>query len=257
MSSTGPETAGSSCRSAESDTPSARRSEVTPRRRIKMARWWDRLGGRPVDHTASPRSICRDTRHSYRYSKSKYRGRNHVIQQKCAKTECVRVNLPPHSTPLTLELYLRPLPDARQKAAISPFFSRCHGPALTAGPPIRVLCDTLISPKMWLPRGALSSGGTSEGPRPRSRQSTTTLISDTNGSVHPTTGSPDALLPVTPGRRDGAWGKHGFRCVRARRPSSSPAITPQARMLPARPSVNVYLLCLQSRTLTSAFGPSR
>jgi len=129
-----------------------------------MARWWDRLGGRPVDHTASPRAICRDTRHSYWYSKSKYRGRNHVIQQKCAKTECVRVNLPPHSTPLTIELYLGRPPDARQKAAIFPFFSRCHCPVPAAGSPVRVLCDTLISLKMWLPRGASLRGG-AKGPR--------------------------------------------------------------------------------------------
>jgi len=27
-------------------------------KRRKMARWWDRLGGRPVDHAASPRFIC-------------------------------------------------------------------------------------------------------------------------------------------------------------------------------------------------------
>jgi len=26
--------------------------------RIKKARWWDRLGGRPVDHAASPRFVC-------------------------------------------------------------------------------------------------------------------------------------------------------------------------------------------------------
>ena len=151
-----------------------------------------------MDHTASPRSICRDTRHSYRYSKSKYRGRNHVIQQKCAKTKCVRVNLPPHSTPLTTELYLRPAPDARQKPAISPFFSRCHDPVPTAGSLIRALCDTQISPKAWLSRRLFLPKGTPEGPGSRSRQSVTTLISDTNGSAHRPTDSSDAVLPVTP-----------------------------------------------------------
>ncbi|GEM_PF-5075253 len=202
MSSTAPATEGSSCRSAESDSPSVRPSEVTPRRRIKMARWWDRLGGRPVDHTASPRSICRQKRHSYRNSKSKCSARNHVIQQKCAKTKCVRANLPPHSTPFTPELYLRTLPDARQKAAIFPFFSRCHGPAPAAGSPIRVLCDTLISLEMWLPGGGLFSGGAPKGRGAHSRHGTTTLIFDTNGSIHPSTGSPDALVPATPGCRN-------------------------------------------------------
>ena len=36
-----------------------------------MARWWDRLGGRPVDHAASPRFISCDTQPSSAKSKSK------------------------------------------------------------------------------------------------------------------------------------------------------------------------------------------
>jgi len=32
-------------------------------KRIKKARWWNRLGGKPVGHAASPRFKSRETRH--------------------------------------------------------------------------------------------------------------------------------------------------------------------------------------------------
>jgi hypothetical protein len=61
------------CRFAHPACPSARMvCSTKPRRvKIKKARWWDRLGGRPVSHTASPRFVCCQEQHNFAILKSK------------------------------------------------------------------------------------------------------------------------------------------------------------------------------------------
>lgn len=93
-------------------------------------------------------------------------------------------------------------PGCKTKSGHFPIFFALSRPRTSRRAPIRVLCDTLISLQMWLPGRGLSSGGTPKGRGSRSRQGTTTLTFDTNGSVPPSTGSPAALVPATPGRRN-------------------------------------------------------
>ena len=63
--------------------------------KIKMARWWDRLGGRPVDHAASPRFIYRRRQH-YDRDLMHTCHHSHLLVNLNQHRTCFRVILPPH-----------------------------------------------------------------------------------------------------------------------------------------------------------------